>query len=190
MSYIELTWGGPYSWPGYENESKLPPIPKSSGVYLQTFRYKSGYLIYAAGLTRRPVPMRFKEHTRNYMNGDYTVLDNDMAENGHRKEIWRGWGYAREHREEFEEHKSMILDAVNKQLTGFNIFVAELANEERTHERLEASIMNNLYRQISPISEIPDKGMQLSGRMDSETPTIVKNNCSVVIHGLPDLLEI
>jgi hypothetical protein len=78
----------------------------------------------------------------------------------------------------------------NNKIAGGSGTIAELANEERTHERLEVSILNNLYRQISPISDIPDKGMQLSGRMDSETPTIVKNNCSVVIHGLSDLLEI
>ena len=189
-TYIEITWTGPYSWPGFENENNLPPIPQASGVYLQSFEYNDGHLIYAAGLTRRPIPIRFKEHTRKYLNGDYTVLDIEAAKKGIRKEIWHGWGYARKHREEFEDRKTAIIDAAKRQLTGFKIYVTDLGNEERLLERLEAAIMNNLYRQIAPINEIPDKGMQLSGRLDSEAPIIIKSKCLSTIYGLPDLLEI
>ena len=61
-SSIEVTWNGPYGWPTFESENNLRPIPRNPGVYLQTFRYQDGYLIYAAGITRRPVPTRFREH--------------------------------------------------------------------------------------------------------------------------------
>ena len=165
---IEATWNGPYGWPTFESENSLTPIPKILGVYLQTFEYQSGYLIYAAGLTRRPVPTRFREHTRKYMNGDYNVLDIASAQQGIRREIWHGWGYARKHRAEFEERKSIILDAVHKQLVGFCIFVTDVGRELRVLERLEASIMSNQYQQPSPICDIPDRGMQLSPRWDSE----------------------
>ncbi len=187
---IKVTWEGPYSWPGFENENNLPSIPKIPGVYLQTFEYQGGYLIYAAGLTRRPIPVRFREHTRQYMSGEYTVLDIAAAQQGVRKEIWHGWGYARNHREEFEKRKSKILAAVGKQLTGFRIFVAKMEIEPRILERLEASVMNNLYQQPSPICDIPDRGMQLSSRRDSEDQIIVKNDCAVFLHGLPIFLEI
>ncbi|MGO9569976.1 MAG: hypothetical protein ACLP5H_20805 [Desulfomonilaceae bacterium] len=187
---IEVTWEGPYGWPGFESENNLRPIPNTPGVYLQTFEYQGGYLIYAAGLTRRPVPTRFRDHTRKYMNGEYNVLDIDAAQQGVRKEVWHGWGYAREHREEFEERKSIIVDAVRKQLTGFRIFVADVGTQPRTLERLEASIMNNLYQQPSPICDIPDKGMQLAPRWDSENQIVVKNNYAAVLHGLSAFLEI
>ena len=186
---IEVTWDGPYGWPAFESENGLPPIPKICGVYLQTFKYQGGYLIYAAGHTRRPVPTRFREHTRKYMNGEYNVLDIAAAQQGIRKEIWHGWGYAREHRAEFEERKSIILDAVREQLTGFRIFVAELEGP-RILKRLEASIMSNLYKQPPPICDIPDRGMSLSARWNSENPIIIKNNCAAVLHGLPTVLEI
>ena len=188
---IEVTWDGPYGWPAFESKNSLPPIPKTSGVYLQTFNYQGGYLIYSAGLTRRPVPTRFREHTRHYMNGEYNVLDIAAAQQGIRKEIWHGWGHAREHQAEFEERKSIILDAVREQLTGFCIFVADMGGAPRILERLEASIMNNLwYKQPPPICDIPDRGMQLSARWNSENPIIIKNNCAAILHGLPTFLEI
>ncbi len=52
---IEAIWTGPYSWQGFELENELPSIPEQPGLYLQTVRYKDGYLIYAAGLTRRTI---------------------------------------------------------------------------------------------------------------------------------------
>jgi hypothetical protein len=189
-STIGVKWDGPYSWPGFELENNLNSIPNIGGVYLQTFKYQSGYLIYSAGLTRRSVPKRFKEHTRQYMNGEYYVLDVFAAQQGIRKEVWRGWGYARKHRDEFEEHKSIILDAAREQLIGFCIFVADIGKEPRLLERLEASIMNNLYQQPPPICDIPDKGMQLSSRWKSEDKIIIKSSCNSLVYGLPASLEI
>jgi hypothetical protein len=190
---IEARWDGPYSWPGFESENGLRPIPKVPGVYLPTFEYQGGYLIYIAGLTRRPAPMRFRQHTRFYMNGKCTVLDVAAARQGVRREIWHGWGYARKHREEFEERKPEILDAVRKQLAEFRIFITDtvdMSREARVLERLEAAIMENLYQQPSPIRDIPDRGMHLAPRRNSESPIIVRNNCADLLHGLPAYLEI
>ncbi|MEJ7842051.1 MAG: hypothetical protein WKF95_09805 [Rubrobacter sp.] len=187
---IEVTWDGPYGWPGFESDNNLHPIPQTPGVYLQTFEYEGGYLIYGAGLTRQTVPKRCKEHTRKYMKGEYNVLDIAAAQQGVRKRIWHGWTYASKHREEFEERKSVILDAVRRQLAGFRIFVTDMGKEKRVLERLEASIMNNLYRQPSPICDIPDGGMHLAPRWRSEDPIIIKNGCAAVLHGVPAFLEI
>jgi hypothetical protein len=189
-STIEVTWNGPYGWPGFESENNLRAIPPRPGVYLQTFQYQDGYLIYAAGITRRPVPMRFREHTRKYMNGEYNVLDIDAAQQGIRREIWHGWGYARKYREEFKKRQSIILDAVRKQLAGFCIFVADMERNPRVLERLEASIMHNLYQKPPPICDIPDRGMKLAPRWDEENKIIVKNNCTSLLYGLPVSLEI
>ena len=187
---IEVIWDGPYSWPEFEDYNKLPAIPRLGGVYLQTFEYDKGYLIYAAGLTRRPVPVRFKEHTRSYMNGEYNVLDINEVKRGIRKEIWHGWGYAREHRGEFEEKKEIIIDAVRKQLSGFRIFVAAIGNESRLPERIEASIMNHLSQQPPPFCDVPDKGMMLAPRWNDEKPLVIKNLSKVRLYGIPAFLEI
>jgi hypothetical protein len=187
---IEAVWDGPYGWPGFARDQNLDPIPQLPGIYLWTFKYQSGYLVYAAGITRRPIPMRFREHTRKYMNGEYNVLDVASVQQGIRKEIWHGWGYAREHREEFEARKAIVLEAVHRQLAEFRIFIASVGKEPRILERLEAAIMNNLYQQPAPISDIPDRGMRLAPCWESEEPIVVRNNCHVVLHGLPAFLEI
>jgi len=84
----------------------------------------------------------------------------------------------------------MIFDAVNKQLAGFRIFVADIGTQPRILERLEASIMNYLYHQPSPIRDLPDKKVELSSRWSSEKRIKNKNNCKAVLYGLPVFLEI
>lgn len=187
---ITVIWQGPFSWPSYESKNHMPPVPQVSGVYLQTFEYDEGYIIYCAGITRRSVYVRFKEHSHAYTEGSYNVLDVDAIRQGVRKEIWHGWDYARKHPEEFEERKDLILGAVDKQLIAFSIFVAELGNEPRLLERVEAGIMQNLYQQPSPICDIPDQGMYLSAKWDSEDTIVIKNECPFLFHGLPNYLEI
>ncbi len=156
-SNLEVFWSGPFSWPGFEEENSLPGIPHSPGVYLQAFDFQDGYLIHAAGITRRPVPIRFREHTRGYMNGEYNVLDPSEVKRGVRKEIWHGWEYARTQRNLFEERKSEIQQAVKKQLAMFRIFVADVGNQPRLFERIEAAIMDHQAQLPSPFCDIPDR---------------------------------
>jgi hypothetical protein len=102
------------------------------------------------------------------MRGDYTVLDITAMNEGIRKEIWHGWGWSPEKRTEYENRKLIIVDAARKQLAGFRIFVANVGTQPRLLERLEASIMNRLYQEPSPICDVPDKGMMLAPRWESE----------------------
>lgn len=187
---IEVVCTGPYCWPEFETGSNSRPLPRQPGVYLQTVEYQDGYLIYCAGLTRRSMPTRFREHTRKYMSGDYTVLDIAAMQQGVRREIWHGWGWTPEKRADFEVRNKEILDAAIKQLEGFRIFAADVGTGPRILERLEASIMYNLYEQPSPFCDIPDRGMMLSPRWDSEAPIIAENRCTAQLHGLPPRMEI
>ena len=103
----EIKWEGPFSWACYENQNNLDIIPDIEGVYLWTFKYKDGYLVYCAGITNS-TKKRFRSHTLEYKSGNYTVFEVSEAERGKRKEIWHGWSYAREHRDEFNERKEVI----------------------------------------------------------------------------------
>ncbi|MBI1780895.1 MAG: hypothetical protein HYR66_05940 [Sphingobacteriales bacterium] len=181
-------WQGPFSWTGYENENDLAKIPDIEGIYLCTFEYNDGYLIYAAGITNS-TKKRFRSHTLEYKSGNYTVLDVGAAEQGVRKEIWHGWKYARTHQEEFNERKEEILKAVNEQLRYFRVFVAQVS-DKRMRERFEAAIMHNIYYCKEPWAELADRGMFLNGRYNAEMPIETKNITNSKIYGLPESLEI
>jgi hypothetical protein len=186
---IDVEWRGVFGWPKFGGK----PIPKKPGAYLWTVEYQNGYLIYAAGITRRPMPERFREHTREYMNGIYNVLDIAAMKAGFRREIWHGLWLGKHPREKLAEYKKRrleIQEAARKQLAGFRIFTADIGVTPRILERLEAAIMDALDKQPMPLRDIPDRGMMLAPRWKLETPIIVKNKCSKVLYGLPDCLEI
>jgi hypothetical protein len=42
---------------------------------VQTVEYRSGFLVCAAGFTRKTFSARFTQHTRQYLMGGYHVLD-------------------------------------------------------------------------------------------------------------------
>lgn len=187
---IVLHWKGPFSWPKFEFENGLPAIPKEPGLYIQSAEYNEGYIIYCAGISRRPIPDRFREHSRSYLKGDYNILDIDLMKQGIRKVLWQGWGWSDEKRNKFNSNKSSLQDAVNKQLSGFRIFTVDIGLEPRILERLEAKVMSCLYHSEYLYCELPDKGMKLLPRRDDEKRITVKNNCEKALFGLPLAFEI
>jgi hypothetical protein len=182
------TWIGPFSWTGYENKNGLNSIPDIEGVYLFTFNFKEGFLIYAVGITNS-TKRRISSHTREYKKGAYTVLNVESAEKGERVEIWHGWQYAKEHQDEFQQNKDLILSGVDKQLQSFRIFLLQ-ESDKRKRERIEAALMQNIYFSKEPWSELADRGMFLKGRHNFEMPIIIKNIGNHKIYGLPDSIEI
>ncbi len=190
---IDITWEGPFAWPGFEGKASLPALPRVPGVYIQAFEHQGGYLIYSAGITKRAVPERFQEHTRRYLNGEYNVLDTEAASRGERKEMWHGWGYARAHRDEFEAQREAIQNAARRQLASFRLFVADpdvAGGGLRLRERLEAGIMDSLYQQPPPVCDLPDRNMFLARRLAGEPPVLIRSACSSVLQGLPEKLLI
>lgn len=118
------------------------------------------------------------------------MLDPDLVKKGIRKEIWHGWQYAAQHRDEFDERKTEIVSSVHKMLSELRIFITDPGAQPRIHERLESAILNNLYQQPSPFCDIPDRGMQLSPRRRTEDAMGVKHIYWERIHGLADIKEI
>jgi hypothetical protein len=187
---INVHWTRPYAWPAFETETGLAAIPKHPGIYLWTAEYREGYIIYAAGITRRPLPTRFREHTQKYINGDYTILDMPAMSRGVREEIWQGWGWTPEKRRDYEERKDDLVAAARRQLTAFRVFVADVETTPRVLERLEAAIMNTLYVEQAPYCEVPDRGMMLAPRWESEEPITARFQGEVKLFGLPTVIEI
>lgn len=190
-----IEWLGPFGWPKWEGD--LPPIPNVTGcVYLQTFEYQNGYIIDCAGFTTRLIRKRLLAHTRNFMNGTYSVLDVMAAHQGRREIIWKGfWNWAgkepsRKDQAEYRERQTDFQDAACKQLQGLRVFIAYLGTEVRYLRRVESAIMRNLDKQPAPSFSTPSEVMSLSDRWASEQPIIIHNKCLVTIHGLPSCLII
>jgi hypothetical protein len=190
--HIEVNWTGPFGWPGIGEISV--PFPETSGAYLWTVEYHhGGYLIYAAGITRRPMKERFREHTRAYLDGVYTLFDLDALRRGIRSEVWHGFWMRKlspEKPQEYDRRRLELNAAAQAQLATFRIFVAAVDPLPRLLERLEAGIMNCLYTQAPPLSEIPDRGMMLAPRWATEAPLTIRNNTQVVLYGLPEIMLI
>lgn len=188
---IDIEWKGPYAWPG--THCRLPPTPALPGAYLLTVDYQNGYLIYAAGITRRTIAKRLREHTRHYTTGVYNVLDIQAMQSGRRTVVWQGFWMrprAPEKTVEYEARRIAINEAVRRQLEGFRVFVANIGTQPRILERVEAALMAHLYAQPPPFCDIPDKGMMLAPRWTSEAPISINNTCHHVLHTLPPQLVV
>lgn len=166
----------------------MKPIPDVAGVYLFTFEYKDGYILRSVGVTKS-MKKRFAEHTREYNNGNYSVLDVECAKRGVREELWHGWQYAKEHHNQFLEHKDFILALVRKELISYRLFITEIP-DRRERERLEAAILVNTYGSKEPWADLVDGGMALRGRFNYETPIEIRNVCQHKVHGLPEIINI
>jgi len=189
---LDINWEGPFRWPrNVVEDANFPDYP---GIYLWTIEYiHGGYIIYAAGITRRTIHKRFQEHTHNIRNGIYTLFDLEAMKQGQRKEIWHGFWMGKrspKKEKEFELRRLELEELANHHLDTIIVFTAEVSVEDRILERLEASVMENLYNLPKPLSEIPDRGMQLSPRWDSESPIDVKNASSEVLQVTPKMFLI
>ena len=181
-------WHEPFSWPGFERINKLETIPDIPGVYLFTFEYEDGYILRSAGITNS-MRRRFSQHKREYMSGNYTVLDVKSANNGERNEIWHGWTYAKEHKDEFLRHKNYILESAEHDLSSYRLFITKVS-DRRKQERIEFAIIQNAYISKEPWGDLVDGGMALRGRANHEIPIEAKNICSQKIYGISDIFEI
>lgn len=193
-SLIQLRWEGPFSWPSrnFQGDEKClndAMVASRCGIYLWTVEYSGGYLIYAAGITRRPFTKRFQEHTRAYLNGVYTIFDVPSLKNGIRKEIWRGFWFKKrsiQKQIEYENRFNEIYMATKDLLSNYRVFVAPVDPAPRLLERIEAAIMNLLYISTGPTSMIPDRGMALAPRWPEEQPILVRSMAPILLHGLPE----
>ena len=185
----EAVWQGPFAWNGYDHVNGRPSLPKLCGVYLFAVCHRNGYAIQGAGETTDTVA-RFKQHKRAFLCGEYTVLDIDELGRGIRKEVWHGWGWTQQKRLEYARRKPEIDEAVQKQLAGLKIFVADIGPEKRMRQRLEAKVMDMLYEQPPPLCDLPDRGVFLARRRSTEKPITVTSISTASLYGIPEKFEI
>lgn len=189
---VEAIWEGPFRWPS--PKEKRSDLPNSAGIYLWTVPHDDGgFIVYLAGLTDKSLLKRISQHTPYYKNGIYTLFDMNMMRKGHRQEIWHGFYWKDKplnKQLEFTNRRAELQYAAQVQMSTYQIFVARFDTGRRFLERMEAAIMQRLYAQAKPLSDVPDKGMRLTPRRPSEMYITVENVTSVVLHGLPPRMTI
>lgn len=181
----KINWQGSFSFPSFEQYNKLPSAPSYLGVYLLTVDYNDGFLIYSVGMTTISIYKRLQQHKRCYLKGDYNILDIKMMQQGIRKSLWQGWGWSDEKLIKWNQNKENLENLAREQLKGFRVFTAGIDLDKRRLQRLEAKIMNSLYRAEHPFSDLPDKSMNLLPKRDDEEPILIQNICDKAIFGLP-----
>ncbi len=197
ITQLDLDWLGPYSWPeidvvGTRSLDADPKVWTSTGVYLWTFEYMEGYVIYCAGITTRSFKARFKQHRREFRRGVYTVFDPSAMSCGERKKIWPGFWYRKRTEamlNEWTVRHSEIEAATAKLLSAYRLFIACTDANRRMLERIEAAVMAALYAAPAPISSVPDRGMHLAPQWPEEPVITIANRRSCHLYGLPDVME-
>jgi hypothetical protein len=190
VMHMRLSWLGPFFWPGYGSTT----VPAVSSVYLWTVEsrhhgYPEGYFLYLAGETNN-ARRRFgpREHTESLRLGKWTILDIESMQRCERREIWHGSQWTgitpgpADHAKIEEGSRRMMAD--------LRLFVAEMPDERRLRQRVEAAIMLGLYDTPAPLCDLPDRGMHLRPRRSDEAPITVTNVCSSQIYGLPETMSV
>ncbi|MCH2118997.1 MAG: hypothetical protein MK161_14995 [Pirellulales bacterium] len=189
MQRLKISWNGPFDWPQARQRS---PLKGLCGVYMQTVKNDTGYVVYGVGITKRPVSQRFGEHRRAILKGKYTLLDLDAMRQGIRQEIWHGlWaGHDSDERKaEFAKREEELKDVARQQMAACKIFVAEVS-DVRIQHRMEAALMATLYDAPEPYCGLPDRGMHLVPRHDNELPITITNESHPLFVNLPEKVEI
>lgn len=124
MNELEIIWEGPFAWP-LTKEQRVR-FPNFAGIYLWTVPYVyGGYVVYLAGITRRPLHKRFGEHSRNHQNGIYTLFDMDEMQRGNRKELWHGFWTKKRTTAQQQDFRSTKRRAT-KNGSGSNVYVPNI----------------------------------------------------------------
>lgn len=128
------------------------------------------------------------EHTRSYRFGVYTVFDAASLVCGERKKVWPGFWFKKrtpELERDYLQRAEEISVALDRLLAAYRVFLAPVPPIPRVLKRIEAAIMNRLYAGDGVVSVIPDRGMSLSPRWDTEGAFPVRSTADVTLHGLP-----
>lgn len=188
----QLDWQGPFTYQRAVGESCFDSwAAKEPGVYLWTFEYRDGYLIYIPGLTMASFAERLGAYINLFRQGKYTILNGLSAQRGIRDEIWHGllWDKTPGRKEMFSSRQVEYERAADEMMSKMRIFLAPLRAERRVVPRIEAAIIDILYSGVGPVHDLPDKGMHREPRQLIEEPFTVRSNAHVLLHGLPSSFE-
>lgn len=171
-------------------------MPVASGAYLETYERteplderKTAFFIRGCGITTRSVRQRFREHTSCYLSGRYNVLDMDYVSLAQRKLVHQGSWWTKNLRAGPRLEGAALREAVDRQLGMLRLFVADMREEKRIMERVEAAVMNHLYCSGQPYCDFFDEGTYRVVRRTDEQLIKVTMTSDYPLLGLPPILH-
>lgn len=185
----EIRWCGPYKWYGTNKDVLFTqPEAKRFGIYLWTVPFKKQYLTYYVGETGKSFAERFKQHSRDCLDGFYRIFDPHHLAAGEKRLIWGGmWKPERKDPSimlEFLNQYSELSPVIYEYLGLFRIFLAPLDVERRIRQRIEAAIATRLREQPGLIGEFQDEGIRYLPKRTDEEPITVRLTAYEPILGL------
>jgi len=191
---------GPYVFIG---SGKFPSIFKclpKKGVYFWTTPYGRKEVINYVGVTNREFKIRMFEHIKAFLSGDYKIFDANELKKGNPLPVWNGlYGLGRgvktdeficNHLEDFTKRYKELYPKIIATLKLYKIYLAEIEDETRLQERLEAAIYNCLYSQKGVVGRCVEKGILFRRRTSEERRIIFQLEFDKKIMGLPKQIEI
>jgi hypothetical protein len=191
-SEYHINWQGPFSLLHPDTDSCFDcPAVNEPGVYLWTYQYHDGYLIYFAGITvMQSFAQRLKDNRRHLFRGEWTILDAASAEQGLRKELWHGtdWkGHDSPERKAEGRRRAAEIEGMARAMMGrMRVYLGPLPREQRIIERVAAGIMRQVQDCGAPFNQLPDTGMQLLPRRPNEPSITVYSHAPVKFHCIAD----
>ncbi|MBP7654308.1 hypothetical protein KA977_12855 [Candidatus Dependentiae bacterium] len=187
-----LHFHGPYSWRHNGDCVFDSPHIKSSGIYLHTFPYTNGFIVYYVGETGDSFQARLTTHAKGYISGEYRLLDYDALCKGEKKYIWQGlWKTDRVHLfSEFYDKYDEYVVSIKKIMDNMNLFIAPLEADQRMRRRIEGAIGRHFLTNPGFIGQLPDTDNKLWYRKNEETPLKFRITAASKIFELPDEIQV
>jgi len=188
---IDVSVIGPFAWLPTEGDSTrsvfTAPEANVAGVYLVAIETPNGWLIHSVGQTSCSVDERFRQHTREFLAGTYSVYDVDALREGRLHERWRGLWKGKDAVQRYDkylERAGEIAPYTRMLLRALRIYVLPIEADKRLLHRLEAAIVKAL-RDAPRAQDVIEDGYRLSSRWDDEKPVIVERLDGPEFVGLP-----
>jgi len=189
LCLISLTWYGPFSFIGEQEENVFTcAVSKKIGIYLFTIPFEGKHLVYYVGETGSFFANRLLQHVQSYLNGFYRVFDPEAFGKGEKILVWGGM-WKKDRRE-----PKLICDFIDKQaelapkillfLSQFRLFLAPMNEENRIVERIEAEIARSINQQDGIVGRFQDKDIRYRPTRPDEPQFKVAMTFSQQIMGL------
>ena len=175
---IVLEWQGPFEFSSLAGRSIFSAeAGKGRGIYAWGVETPNGLLPHYVGETDTSFSRRHLEHFKAYADGTYSTRNGELFGNGKEDVVFPGryWkkGVPINHHQPFIDGFAEMAKHIVTMLGTIRIYVAELSTDQRTRRRVEAGLVDGLYRAPEEARSLFAKGYRTWRRRVSEDVILV-----------------